>query len=257
MCWRPLARWRSRRPLRLPSQTQLEAAGAAAGAAALKQVAAPAAAGAAALRQAAAPAASPGSQLPAAMAALRCGSSCARLLIGWLRPRRLARRCCQAACRCHKCALSIWSVPFLQLSGQLSCCTSTSRPTRRPIWKRRRRQPPAAVPTCAAQTWAAAVARLRVKARAASAAGERDGRPGARYAGKQCPGMFLAAPVQCMTSHSFLPPALACPPASACRTAWYCGTDCSHADWRHSGHKHTCKLLAAARQAERAQQQAA
>ncbi len=37
---------------------------------------------------------------------------------------------------------------------------------------------------------------------------------------------------------------------SACRAVWYCGTDCSHADWR-VGHKRVCKALAAARQAEK------
>ena len=33
-----------------------------------------------------------------------------------------------------------------------------------------------------------------------------------------------------------------------CRTVWYCGTACSHADWR-AGHKRVCKVLAAARAA--------
>ena len=36
----------------------------------------------------------------------------------------------------------------------------------------------------------------------------------------------------------------------ACRAVWYCGTACSHADWR-AGHKRVCKALAAARRAER------
>ncbi|EFN51388.1 hypothetical protein CHLNCDRAFT_141006 [Chlorella variabilis] len=38
---------------------------------------------------------------------------------------------------------------------------------------------------------------------------------------------------------------------SGCRVAWYCGTECSHADWR-AGHKRVCKALAAERVAERA-----
>ncbi|PRW44306.1 Zinc finger MYND domain-containing 19 Q7TSV3 [Chlorella sorokiniana] len=36
---------------------------------------------------------------------------------------------------------------------------------------------------------------------------------------------------------------------SACRAVWYCGTACSHADWR-AGHKRTCKALGASRQQE-------
>ena len=40
------------------------------------------------------------------------------------------------------------------------------------------------------------------------------------------------------------------PPHSACRAVWYCGTACSHADWR-AGHKRVCKALATARQAEK------
>ncbi|PRW60685.1 phosphatidylinositol N-acetylglucosaminyltransferase [Chlorella sorokiniana] len=35
---------------------------------------------------------------------------------------------------------------------------------------------------------------------------------------------------------------------SACRAVWYCGTACSHADWR-AGHKRVCKALGAARRA--------
>ena len=41
-------------------------------------------------------------------------------------------------------------------------------------------------------------------------------------------------------------------PSSACRTAWYCGTACSHADWREGGHRRTCKRLAAERAARKA-----
>ncbi len=37
---------------------------------------------------------------------------------------------------------------------------------------------------------------------------------------------------------------------SGCRAVWYCGTACSHADWR-AGHKRVCKALGAARQAEK------
>ncbi len=37
---------------------------------------------------------------------------------------------------------------------------------------------------------------------------------------------------------------------SACRAVWYCGTACSHADWR-AGHRRVCKALAAARAAEK------
>jgi hypothetical protein len=33
-----------------------------------------------------------------------------------------------------------------------------------------------------------------------------------------------------------------------CRMAWYCGTACSHADWR-AGHKRVCKALAATKPA--------
>jgi hypothetical protein len=33
---------------------------------------------------------------------------------------------------------------------------------------------------------------------------------------------------------------------SGCRVAWYCGTDCSHADWR-AGHIKVCRALAATR----------
>ncbi|KAL4447715.1 hypothetical protein ABPG75_004934 [Micractinium tetrahymenae] len=33
-----------------------------------------------------------------------------------------------------------------------------------------------------------------------------------------------------------------------CRAVWYCGTDCSHADWRAGGHRKVCSALAAARQ---------
>ena len=43
-------------------------------------------------------------------------------------------------------------------------------------------------------------------------------------------------------------PLLAC---SACRAVWYCGTACSHADWREGGHRRVCKALAAERQARR------
>ncbi|PRW57753.1 Zinc finger MYND domain-containing 19 Q7TSV3 isoform B [Chlorella sorokiniana] len=38
---------------------------------------------------------------------------------------------------------------------------------------------------------------------------------------------------------------------SACRAVWYCGTACSHADWR-AGHRRVCKALAAVRQADKA-----
>lgn len=37
---------------------------------------------------------------------------------------------------------------------------------------------------------------------------------------------------------------------AACRSVWYCGTNCSHADWR-AGHRRVCKVLAAARQQTR------
>jgi hypothetical protein len=36
---------------------------------------------------------------------------------------------------------------------------------------------------------------------------------------------------------------------SKCRVAWYCGTTCSHADWR-AGHRRMCRALGAARLAE-------
>ena len=52
--------------------------------------------------------------------------------------------------------------------------------------------------------------------------------------------------------HSFFPPH-----CSACRAVWYCGTACSHADWREGGHRRVCKALGAARQAEKEQRQQA
>jgi hypothetical protein len=36
---------------------------------------------------------------------------------------------------------------------------------------------------------------------------------------------------------------------SKCRVAWYCGTACSHADWR-AGHRRMCRVLGAARAAQ-------
>ncbi|KAL4419917.1 hypothetical protein ABPG75_007015 [Micractinium tetrahymenae] len=41
---------------------------------------------------------------------------------------------------------------------------------------------------------------------------------------------------------------------SACGVSYYCGTACSHADWRAGGHKRACKLLAAQRQQQAEQQ---
>ena len=38
----------------------------------------------------------------------------------------------------------------------------------------------------------------------------------------------------------------------ACRSVWYCGTACSHADWR-AGRKRVCKTMAAVRQQGRRQ----
>ena len=40
---------------------------------------------------------------------------------------------------------------------------------------------------------------------------------------------------------------------SKCRAVWYCGTTCSHADWR-AGHRHVCSALGAARVAVQVQQ---
>ncbi|KAI3433910.1 hypothetical protein D9Q98_003712 [Chlorella vulgaris] len=40
---------------------------------------------------------------------------------------------------------------------------------------------------------------------------------------------------------------------SKCKVAWYCGTACSHADWR-AGHRRVCRALGAARVAAREQQ---
>ena len=37
--------------------------------------------------------------------------------------------------------------------------------------------------------------------------------------------------------------------------AWYCGTACSHADWREGGHRRVCKLLSEERQRRKAAQQ--
>ena len=42
---------------------------------------------------------------------------------------------------------------------------------------------------------------------------------------------------------------------SACRSVWYCGTACSHADWREGGHRRVCKLLGEERQQRRAARQ--
>ena len=44
---------------------------------------------------------------------------------------------------------------------------------------------------------------------------------------------------------------------SGCKAVWYCGTTCSHADWRQGGHRRVCATLAAERQAARQQQQQA
>ena len=46
-------------------------------------------------------------------------------------------------------------------------------------------------------------------------------------------------------------------PRSACRAVWYCGTACSHADWRQGGHRRVCKALGAARAAAKAARVAA
>ena len=45
-------------------------------------------------------------------------------------------------------------------------------------------------------------------------------------------------------------------PCRACSVAWYCGTACSHANWR-AGHRRLCKALGAARQAEKEQRRQA
>ena len=45
------------------------------------------------------------------------------------------------------------------------------------------------------------------------------------------------------------PLSIHCPLRSACRAVWYCGTTCSHADWREGGHRRVCKALGEARQA--------
>ncbi|PRW60632.1 ankyrin repeat and MYND domain-containing [Chlorella sorokiniana] len=37
----------------------------------------------------------------------------------------------------------------------------------------------------------------------------------------------------------------------ACRAVWYCGTACSHADWREGGHRRVCKALGAERQRQK------
>jgi hypothetical protein len=37
---------------------------------------------------------------------------------------------------------------------------------------------------------------------------------------------------------------------TGCKLAWYCGTVCSHADWRAGGHRRVCKALAAAHAAQ-------
>ena len=46
------------------------------------------------------------------------------------------------------------------------------------------------------------------------------------------------------------PAAVPYPPCSVCRAVWYCGTACSHADWR-AGHRRVCRALGATRAAER------
>ena len=54
------------------------------------------------------------------------------------------------------------------------------------------------------------------------------------------------APAAGRADHSMLCSPSAC---SACRAVWYCGTACSHADWREGGHRRVCKALGAARRA--------
>ena len=44
---------------------------------------------------------------------------------------------------------------------------------------------------------------------------------------------------------------------SACRAVWYCGTACSHADWRQGGHRRVCKALGGARRAAKEEAAAA
>ena len=39
-------------------------------------------------------------------------------------------------------------------------------------------------------------------------------------------------------------------PCSGCCAVWYCGTACSHADWR-AGHRRVCKALGAERRARK------
>lgn len=43
---------------------------------------------------------------------------------------------------------------------------------------------------------------------------------------------------------------------SACRAVWYCGTACSHADWKR-GHRRLCKALGEARRAAKEQRRQA
>ena len=109
--------------------------------------------------------------------------------------------------------------------------------------------PAAPAPTSAAPTWVARAGRRRGRVWAACAAGgqwvvcaqsycncER------RLALQSC--ACLCAALAVLTLHPMHPTF-----CSACRAVWYCGTACSHADWREGGHRRVCKALGAARRA--------
>ena len=72
----------------------------------------------------------------------------------------------------------------------------------------------------------------------------------------ECRGECLLHVVaSCVKADGALP--LRHPTCSACRAVWYCGTACSHADWREGGHRRVCRALGAARAAEKAARQQA
>ncbi len=70
-------------------------------------------------------------------------------------------------------------------------------------------------------------------------------------------GLLLSACLSSACPHLHSPlPHLHLHPCSACRVVWYCGTACSHADWR-AGHRRVCRALGAARAAEKEQRRQA
>ncbi len=138
-----------------------------------------------------------------------------------------------------------------ELAAALQPFGSCRSSGRRPNWRWRRRPLAAPAPTCAAPTWAGRAGRRRVKASAACVAGGLHGvwvvvvPDGLQFCHWRHSSIIVADLSTAM--HCSMPP---CPLHSGCRAVWYCGTACSHADWRE-GHRRVCKALGAARQAEK------